>query len=111
MFRICSMVPKQVVKVILDTDTPPPHTDSSTVFARWCQCAPPFLTHSFLEPIGSAVLAQFARVSNTDTQTTERATCVAIGRIYAAHSMQPNNSEKSAYGKKFFLKFKKGNLP
>jgi len=80
---------------------------------------PPFLTHSSLEPrvtklahaIGSAVLAQFTCVSNTDTQTTERATRVAIGRIYAAHAMQPNNSEKSAYGKKFFKKFKRGNSP
>jgi len=32
--------------------------------------------------IGSAVLAQFTRVPNTYTQTTLRATSVAVGRIY-----------------------------
>jgi len=38
--------------------------------------------------IGSAVFAQYT-YRHTDTQTTLRATSVAIGRIYAAHAMRP----------------------
>jgi len=50
----------------------------------------PYLIHGSLdhmtEPpngisIGSAVFAQLTRVSNTQTQITQRATCVTIGRI------------------------------
>jgi len=41
--------------------------------------------------IGSAVFTQHTLVTNTqtDTQTTLRATSVAIGRIYAVHTMRP----------------------
>jgi len=38
--------------------------------------------------IGSSVSAQRTRVPNT--RTTERVTCVAIGRIYATHAMRSN---------------------
>jgi len=44
--------------------------------------------------IGSAVFAPYIRVRNTqtDTQTTLRATSVAKGRIYTMHVMRPNNN-------------------
>jgi len=43
--------------------------------------------------IGSAVFAQHIRVTSTqtDTQTTLRATYVAIGRTYAVHAVWPNS--------------------
>ena len=44
--------------------------------------------------IGLAVFAQLnahPSAQHTDTQTTLRATSVAIGRIYAIRAMRPNN--------------------
>ena len=44
--------------------------------------------------IGASVFAKLSDVRKTrpDTQTTERATRVAIGRIYAMHAMRFNNA-------------------
>jgi len=63
-------------------------------FVRFC----PHLIHGSFDPHksapnGLAVFAQHTRVPNTqtqtDTQTTLRATSVAIGRIYAMHAIWP----------------------
>jgi len=61
---------KQVVKVILQQATSPPHMDGSMVFARWQQCAPrlmlPWLTLVHIQNdvlIGSAIFAQLTAES------------------------------------------------
>jgi len=40
--------------------------------------------------IGASVSAGLTSVPNTDTQTTERATSVAVDRIHVMHAMRPN---------------------
>jgi len=42
---------------------------------------------------GSSVSAAHTGVPST--QTTERSTCVATGRVYATHAMRPDNNERN----------------
>jgi len=76
-----------------------PYTDRSSVFTGWRQCAPAFHTW-FLEPTQAVcfttgicifiVLAGLATPKVTDGPRNVK-TCIAIGRIYAKHTMRPNN--------------------
>jgi len=47
----------------------------------------------FQTAIGSSVFAALTGVPST--QTTERSTCVATGRVYATHAMRPDNTERN----------------
>jgi len=47
----------------------------------------------FQTAIGSSVFA--ALIGVPSTQTTERSTCVATGRVYATHAMRPDNTERN----------------
>ena len=90
------------------------HTDRSTVFATWRQYVYTHLihivrlAHASLPPCKRPLdrLSRFAGLTGvcnrqterqTDTQTTERATCAAIGRsICATHKMRHNLSVRIA---------------
>jgi len=76
---------------------------------EWRQCAPNQIyivpcAHASLPPKGISTVQPFCRDHRwvqylKDTQTTERATCMAIDRIYAMHAMQPKTLKSRFFSK------------
>ena len=81
------LILKQLVKVIRHKQRRRFTRTFTRKFTRWRQCD--CLAHA----TGSQPVQPFVRAHGsapqTDRQTTECATCVAVGRVYAVHVMRP----------------------